>query len=295
MYMRVLALFLVLLCAGSGCTTPALKRHTINQVLSVTDIRYQEIVDGLAIVANNPGTMPAVAMNTGGISKVGNTVGLQSSTTWDQAVLGFARQTLNLTGKHVPDQQWTVSPVAAQPNLEALQAAFMWPIYGPPEPGSVGDERLRAPRHGDKTGLHFDVERQLLALPPDWLEIGRYCDVPTNACYQAHCGETYVWVSADGMMGLSEFTLIVMDIATTDPQSLVYQQPTAVVVFRWKGLDITETRGAEQEKLPDDKSITVQPRPIGSPPPDITPGDVELQQPGPGPRLQNLSPQQYFR
>jgi hypothetical protein len=309
-------IFAISICVG--CTTPALRRHTVNQAISVTALRYQEVLQGLAVVANNRGVLPSVAVNTGGTTSVANTIGFDSATTWDTAVQGFSRQLLNLSGRHVPQQQWTLAPVAAEPNLEAIYAAYCWVIFGPPEDGSIAMERLRAPAHGDKTGLHFNVENDMRALPTGWLGCGRHCDVPNNACYTANCCETYVWVTPQGMAGLSDFTLIVMDIATTDPQSIVLQQPLASVdlvrltdrlppkekdegpkMLSTAPLTMTETRSVEQvdpqhiyiQKERILKQIpTLEPREgISSPRPPISPralGPQLLQSPLNAPNLQ---------
>ena len=255
--------------------------------MSVVDMRYRQTIQGLAIVANNPGVMPSVALNSGGTATVSNTVGLESSTTWDQAVLGFSKQLLNLSGKHVPQQQWTVAPVVPQPNLEAIYAAFLWVIYGPPPEGTIGMERLRGFVHGDTTSYHFDVARYLSILPPNWLGRGRDCDVPRDACYRAHCGDTYVWVSPGGMPAFSEFVLVILDIATTDPTSLVYAQPKAAVDIVAYGTKyqssskplytITEARGVAQ--MPD-KSIHVGISSAFKAPPSLAPdANVQLSVP----------------
>jgi hypothetical protein len=274
----------------SGCTTPALRRHTVNQAMSVTDMRYQEIMQGLAVVAHNGGVLPSIAVNTGGTATVANTVGIESATTWDTAVTGFSKQLLNLGGKHAPTEAWTVAPVAAEPNLEALRAAFCWTVYGAPEFGSEAMQVLRAPQHDDETGYHFGVADSLQSLPQNWLKWGHRCDVPKCVCYQAQCGDTFVWVTRDGMAGLSEFTLIVMDIATTDPTSLAYQPLVASVdvldttnhttgspndkVKYWdSAVTVTETRGVKQDDK--DQTIYVQKSRISSLMlPTILPGDA---------------------
>src|SRR5690606_38615047 len=42
-------------------------------------------------------------------------------------------------------------------------------------------------------------------------------DVPwCDASYVAHCGDTYVWVTPEGLNGLSQLTLVILNIATID-------------------------------------------------------------------------------
>lgn len=39
-------------------------------------------------------------------------------------------------------------------------------------------------------------------------------DVSCNACYVGHYGDTYVWVTPEGMDGFARFTIPILDIAT---------------------------------------------------------------------------------
>jgi hypothetical protein len=112
-------------------------------------------------------------------------------------------------------------------------------------------ELLRAPLRADK-GPHFDVAQKLEMLPAGWIHVGSRCDVPRCAEYKAHCGNTYVWVNSDGMQGLSEFTLIVLDISTID-LSVFRFKPTSVTVKRTKvdGKRVTEQWDAIQDPMPE--------------------------------------------
>jgi len=49
-----------------------------------------------------------------------------------------------------------------------------------------------------------------------WYGVGCKRDVPACACYVAHCGDRYVWVTSDGLDGLSRMTLVVLNVATLD-------------------------------------------------------------------------------
>ena len=90
-----------------------------------------------------------------------------------------------------------------------------------------------------KKEFHFGVDKQLQALAqnhPGWLHVTSKHAVPKNACYREACGDIAVWVTDDGMAGLSEFVLILLDIGTTDPASLALPSPTASVAVRQSGL-----------------------------------------------------------
>jgi hypothetical protein len=201
-------------------------------------MRYQEVMDNLALIASNGGVLPGFAVSSGGTANVTNTVSADAMTAINQSVNGFSQEVFNTSGTHNPELQWTVAPVVAEPNLEALHYACLWAVYGRPAEGSPAMELLRAPTADDvyacnnhirPPGFHFNAAAQLDAIPPCWLHTGPRGNVPRHVCYKAHCGKKYVWVTAEGLEGLSAFTLVVLDLATTDPKSLVLPTPMVKV------------------------------------------------------------------
>src|SRR5580704_9907723 len=229
---------------AAGCTAPSVRDHTVNQALSVADMRYQEVLDNLALVAHNTGVIPSFGVPTSGIANVTNMLSADPNTVLSTAVHGFASETLSAFGSHNPELLWTITPIPAEPNLEALKYACLWVLSGPPSEGSPEMDLLRAPnrddvyacqsaeRAGRPAGYHFDVADKLARIPQGWLHIGT-C-LPQQYCYGAHCCDTCVWVTKDGLAALSDFTLLVLDIATLDPASLVLQRPTAKVEIQLK-------------------------------------------------------------
>jgi hypothetical protein len=119
-----------------------------------------------------------------------------------------------------PQENWSVSPVADYTQLEAMRCACQWvltgqdhsnvaPILADPEDPNNAIENSTPGYHP-----HFGVAWRLGRLPPGWLHCGRFCEVPYNALYKSHCGDTWVWVLPDGLEGLAGFTLVLQDIAT---------------------------------------------------------------------------------
>ena len=47
-----------------------------------------------------------------------------------------------------------------------------------------------------------------------WFGIGTRHDIPKEACYVGHCGNTYAWVLPGHEEELAEFTLVILDIVT---------------------------------------------------------------------------------
>lgn len=70
-----------------------------------------------------------------------------------------------------------------------------------------------------------DIVEDLQAVPSGWFGVGRWHEVPKHACYVAHQGKVYVWVTEEHCDELSKFTMQVLDIATAiqEPQTLNVQ------------------------------------------------------------------------
>ena len=122
--MAVLALF-----ACTGCTSLALDRYTVTQSMSVSDMRnIAKCSMRSAVVANNSGSLPSMAMTKSGQTNVTNTVNIDTTTLWDANVRGFSKETFTAFAQHNPDLQWTLDPVVTAPQLEALYLACIWAV-----------------------------------------------------------------------------------------------------------------------------------------------------------------------
>jgi hypothetical protein len=273
---RILLAVSCLVCAG--CVTAPLERYTVNQSLSMTETRYQEVMNALAVVAASRGqNLPSYSLTTSGLANVTATVSMDATTTWAHAARNFSQQILNLAGKHTPELSWTLDPVADPTLLEGAWYACHWAIYGPPgDPIEYQKEfdLLRRPTYRDIIGYgaerdyHLGVFDEQHQIPCGWLGVGPHHCVPHGACYIAHCGHTYVWVMPDQVYHLSEFTLVLLDIATTAPAWYLQQkqQATATVDLGMPGAadatksTITETWSAAEIQMPDGSTkIVVQP------------------------------------
>jgi hypothetical protein len=222
--MRWLTTTAVLPLLLTGCTSVALERHTLSQVRTVTDMRFQQVMDDLAATAADPAVLPAYAPIGEGISLLQDTFILDPKTLWQRMTFkGFAAETVGLTWQRQPQPQWTVDPASEPPELQALHCACLWAVYGPPPPDSPSACIL----------TRFQVIDALRSLPPCWLGCGKCEDVPANALYRAHCRGTWIWVTPDGMAGLSAFTLIIQDIATVSISSLDRQAPAVTVAVKF--------------------------------------------------------------
>jgi len=206
--------------AGTGCTMTSLERHTVAQTDSAMDVRYQEVMQNLALIAGNRSALPSYATIYSGAASVQDTGQIISTTTLPYFNVGS--EVLNPSLTRQITQNWVLDPLLDPERMEAIRAACQWAIGGP---GNVSRDSLSllirpedAPRGPDR---HFGVADQLARLPAGWVRVGRLTDVPSCALYKAHCGQTWVWVTPEGMQALSDFTLILQKIARIPINSVV--------------------------------------------------------------------------
>jgi hypothetical protein len=223
----------------TGCTTAALSRHTLSQEKTPTDIRYQEVMNNLALIASDQFALPAYSSIYSGSAEVSDTAQLVPTSTIGSGLAGTVvspQYTRAVLGN------WTLDPINVPEKLEAIRCACRWVVYGRECACKDCPDILSAPpaydllafpsqAYGDyerRTWRHFGVAHRLEKMPDGWLRVGCRSEVPPNACYRAHCGKTWVWVMPDATEYLAEFSLILQDIARVDSNSttLLTIQPT---------------------------------------------------------------------
>jgi hypothetical protein len=212
MKLRILAMLaLVVVC--NGCTMMSLNRHTTAQNDSAMELRYREIMDNLAMIANDPSALPNYSSIFSGTVFVQDQGQLLSTTTWPLTAM-VAGQATNPSLNRQISQNWTLDPIVVPEKLEAIRAACQWAVGGLDVVNKDSMSLLISPEDAEPgSSRHFGVAKDLAKLPPGWLGVGGWKEVPKSTCYKAHCGDTWVWVTPEGMNGLSDFTTIVQNIA----------------------------------------------------------------------------------
>lgn len=211
--------------AGTGCTSLALERHTLSQGLSAEVIRYHEVLDALAMVADNPAVLPTYASVYAGTAQVTDSAQAASSTVWSalgfmsSKTSGYFSETASpLVSRNIV-QNWSLDPIVVPEKLEAIRCACQWVLFGPEHISGSCVGILASPEQAPYPGRHFGVADALARLPGGWLHTGRLADVPAAAVYRAHSGGTWVWVCRDGLQGLADFSLVIQDIARVNSNS----------------------------------------------------------------------------
>jgi hypothetical protein len=221
--MKYSKLLLASLLASTGCTSLALEKQTLSHAASPTDIRCQEIMDNLAMVAQDPYRLPAFSSIFAGTAQITDTASLVSMTTISPA---HAAQTINPSFTRAVNGNWTLDPINTPEKLEAMRCCCRWVVYGREFACKDCDSILLRPEEAcsvldPKTyrGRHFGVHDRMCKLPQCWLSMGRRHEVPSCALYKAHCGDMWVWVTPPNLKGLADFSLILQDIARVDINS----------------------------------------------------------------------------
>jgi hypothetical protein len=235
--MRLWPVILTVVVGSTGCTTTALNRQTLAQAASTEDLRYKEMLDGLAAVANDAAMLPAYAAVYTGTAVVTDTEQMMSTTIWQHVKgmdpqNGFASDAVNPQFSRSVGLNWSIDPLVVPEKLEASRAACRWAVYGSETLSENDRSLLASPAQSPTPGRHFGVADRLARLPPVWLYVGALKDVPLRACHKAHCRGTWVWVTPEGLGGLAEFTVVIQDImrvSSNSPTLFAVPPPTCAV------------------------------------------------------------------
>jgi hypothetical protein len=212
--------------ASFGCTTLSLERHTLDQGVSAGDIRYQEILDNLAMVARDHSALPAYSTMYAGTVSVSDSGSLTSTTAWQRllgkgAQNGFASQGLNPQLSRTVLQNWSLDPILGPERLEAIRAMLRWSIYGRETLTAREIGLLASPDQDPSPGRHFGVLDQMEKLPVGSVRCGCLADVPACAVHKSHSGAKWVWVLPEDEGALSRLLLAVENVARVNSNSLV--------------------------------------------------------------------------
>ena len=237
---------LIFLAMGNtSCTHFQLSRSTLRQASTITDLQYQQVLSNLASFHASPEMLPHIAVvGTGGTS-VNDEGSINVELEWDPTQL--VRRLLGIGATRGIEEQWTLAPVVNPDKLRAIRCAFQLVAVG-----------KSSDRECDALLQAFLGDQYM-----EWIQRGWYCvgsrhEVPHNACYVAHCGHKYVWVMPEGVEGLSRLTLVVLNIATLEPNPPP-EQPTKMVqkhIYKDGKLDSIETYTRPD---PDAPKITAPP------------------------------------
>ncbi len=179
-------LSIMLLGLAAGCMSQQLQFSTRRTANTLPDLQYQQVMDNLAMIAANPGFLPYLAVAGQGSIQV--TEGRTSSLGLNMAPKTFTSGIFGLGASQNVTGTWSLGTITSPEKIRSMQAAYQ--------------RAVRGSAQGDPAYV--------------WLKIGCKKDVHNHAGYVGHHGQVFVWVMPDGIAGLSDLTLTIMDIATRE-------------------------------------------------------------------------------
>lgn len=215
----------------------SLKRHTISQAQSSADLRYHEVLENLALVYENPAALPAYCSIYYGTTDIMDTIPVTAGSTWSRMLTPhpftvFTGQSLDFNTSRSIKKNWTLDPTVVPEKIYAMRCACWWVLYGEHNQfGSSLTLERYDPHQNLPEGYYFDVAHRLRCLPAGWLHMGCQREVAWNACYKAGCHGKHVWVTEEGKAGLSQFTLVLQDIARASCDAVHYPPVTTTEVM----------------------------------------------------------------
>jgi hypothetical protein len=260
----------------AGCQTHvSLRNNSVSTTRTLADLNYQQVLDNVAQFTANPAAMPSLAVFNAGTVTIADQKSANFSTTGAPTLsrpqqmgagLPILSILLNPSASRTVTENWSMAPVTDIDNLRRIRCALQLLVLN-------GQETSDCDECSKQIGQFYrgEMERMECLIPMGWYCVGRKHDVPKDASYVAHYGDVYIWVTSQGLEGLTRFTMTVIDLATGKPHA-----PTKSVVKTYKSdgtLDNTQvtTTEVDEEALTRLKRNGDRPRQYVNPP-AVNPG-----------------------
>jgi hypothetical protein len=211
----------------------------------MSDLRYKHILDNLAMMVRNPATVPNPVAINGGVVQISDNGSGLGNLTWNPVgKLGVTQYFFGLTGSRTISEQWSLTPLHNPEKLQLMRWAYQVLLESDLIFSDDGEKKLRA---------FLGDEEFARAIPRGWFNVGTKHQVPKDARFCGSYHDVYVWVTDEGLDGLSRFYLTILRIALLEAN-----QRTAEVVRKYDGaanagnLKATEVRSVEKLPIQDE-------------------------------------------
>jgi hypothetical protein len=237
-------LIAALLLAAPGCAVTQLAFTTSRQMGTEPDLYGDQVLENLARISNDSSTLPYFALLNNGVPSTTDMGSMAvGPITWPAQ--GVVKALHNQrTGSIGPigasrsvGANWTISPINDPDRLKAMRALYLW-VLGMPQVSQSDAEKLLQP--------YIGKDFTLASVAQGWFEIGRWADVPKDACRRFHHHQKYFWIAPGYEDQLTQLTILMLDIATVIPVT-----PQETVLWRidpntHKPIEIQVTRTQPQ-------------------------------------------------
>ena len=212
-----------------GCTHVQLRKNTIRQAGTLSDIYQQQVLDNLAKFVCDYYSLPHFAFARDGTSQVSDTASATGGANWPGIVLDAF--SLELKGERAVQESWMLTPISDPRVLDLMRCAYQRAVApclsGAAEPTCCPncDKRFKQYYTGSSDG-HIPlpgspsdngvITAECLRTDCCWFRIGcKKCVPKDSSCRHIghYCG-VYVWVPPGrGQDELTKLTLVILDFA----------------------------------------------------------------------------------
>jgi plastocyanin len=123
--MRKLRFAILLLWALPGCTNLQLKRSTVDQASTLTDLQYRQVLSNLAMFSKNPSAIPFHINVRDGSAQVTDTGSVGLIGGFGRSMGDLASGTPSLSGSRTVVDQWSMVPITDDEELKLLSMAYL--------------------------------------------------------------------------------------------------------------------------------------------------------------------------
>lgn len=245
MWLRLFALGLLI--SAAGCQAVQLRNRVVKQASTLSDIQYQQVLDNLAMFSHEPASLPHFSLTPTGLVTIQQTESASGGLNWNYTFFGAAAQFVNhldkkslgVTAQQQNIGQWNTHSVLNPDELGLMRCAYQRAV-------GYGCQECEA----QLASFFSHSKARLDAIHPGWFGVGGKKDVPHGACHVGRYCKTYVWVMPEAVDTLTQFTLAILDIATTYPARSL--DPLVARLLDMERRLEAQTR--VYEKLPDKQS-----------------------------------------
>jgi hypothetical protein len=210
-----------------GCTHAQLRRSTVAQSMTLSDIYTQQVLNNLAMFVQNPNALPFFAFPNQGTTSIQDTGSIAGP---GYTAPNFGSGTFDLNASRQATENWVLVPVSDPAKLALMRCAYQQAIastMGTPMNNGSGCPdcaALRSDFYGPKesTSGKLDPAGNLPCLySPPWFTWGceKHAKLPKQRACQtigSYCG-VYVCVPPECRDMLTRLTMTILDYAVNEP------------------------------------------------------------------------------
>jgi hypothetical protein len=272
----VLTIVFGLLLISAGCTSVRLRKNTIAQANTLSDIYEQQVLDNLAMFIYDYNSLPHFAFPATGANSLADTVAAKGILGWAKA--GFNSASAELDGTRMATENWQLTAVVDPRILELMRCAYQievapcllgvkestecpnckkrFKVYYTGSPKGEFPQKDSAEDKGEVTSECLNPGKCC------WFQV--YCEkcLPKHheCCHIGHYCGVYVSVPRGaGQEELTKLTLVILDYAFNKPASPPAEPTKEVTLIIDNQGNVTSRTIKAIQKLSADDSKIVKP------------------------------------